>query len=126
MSKVDENPAANDTSPSECIRASLERIHKRLDARRPGAGFGRIVATSGASATFTALEIRECLARHVTGDWGDLDAADKCANADAITTGARLLSAYKVGDDRRLWIITEAVGDDGERASTCVLTPEEY
>ena len=35
--------------------------------------------------------------------------------------GARLLSAYTVGDGRRVWIITEA-----DRAATTALLPEEY
>jgi hypothetical protein len=26
----------------------------------------------------------------------------------------------------KIWIITEAAGDDGNRASTCILLPDEY
>jgi hypothetical protein len=35
---------------------------------------------------------------------------------------------FRIGrlDGRRLLIITEAADDDGERAATCLLTPEEY
>ena len=44
----------------------------------------------------------------------------------AVTSGARILSAYALRD-ARLWVITEAAYDDeGNRQSTCVLLPEEY
>ena len=40
--------------------------------------------------------------------------------------GSRLLSAYRTLRGEKLWIITEAVGEDGRRASSCLLLPEEY
>ena len=61
------------------------------------------------------------LARHVAGDWGDLDAEDKQANDDALIHGARLLSAYVLPTTERMWIITEA-----DRAYTTLLLPGEY
>ena len=48
-----------------------------------------------------------CLARHLTADWGDLDADDRAANDHALRHGqGRVLSAYELpadlaGDDRR-------------------------
>jgi hypothetical protein len=59
--------------------------------------------------------------RHASGDWGDVSAEDRRANEDALTTGARLFSAYQLPAGRRLWIITEA-----DRSVTTVLRPEEY
>jgi len=35
--------------------------------------------------------------------------------------GDRLLSAYRLRDGSKVWIITEA-----DRSSTCILLPEEY
>ena len=35
----------------------------------------------------------EFLARHVTGDWGDLDDEDKSLNDAALIDGSRILSA---------------------------------
>jgi hypothetical protein len=67
------------------------------------------------------------LHRHQTGDWGDLCAADKKANAAALRDEARILSAYKLpepqsGDPpQKLWIITE-----WDRSATTILLPEEY
>ena len=84
---------------------------------------GQVVATPGA---LTALRMSnqtaaEFLERHVTGDWGDLDAHDKAANEAAINDGDRILSAYALADRTRIYIITEA-----DRSSTCILLPEEY
>jgi hypothetical protein len=50
-----------------------------------------------------------------------LDRHDIRANEQALKHGARLLSAYQLRDDTKIWIITEA-----DRSSTTVLLPEEY
>jgi hypothetical protein len=61
------------------------------------------------------------LARHCTGDWGDLALEDKQANDAALQDGSRILSAYKLVDNYTVWIITEA-----DRRSTTILLPEDY
>lgn len=93
--------------------------------RRLPVSLGRLVATPGALETFFQQELAEALARHQTGDWGDLDAEDKRANDDALVSGARLLSAY-VFREQKVYVITEATNEDGIRESTCVLLPDEY
>ena len=55
---------------------------------------GQVGATPGALQDFGPALIAELLQRHLTGDWGDLDAHDIQANNQALRTGARLLSAY--------------------------------
>jgi hypothetical protein len=40
--------------------------------------------------------------------------------------GFRILSAYRTSLGERLWIITEAAVDSGNRAATTVLLPSEY
>ena len=87
---------------------------------------GQLVATPGALAEFTPEEQQRCLARHLQGDWGDLGAEDKRANDQALKDGSRLLSSYVLPENRKLYIITEAVGDDGQREATTLLLPEEY
>lgn len=90
---------------------------------------GQMVATSGALEALQAAEISplDLLARHARGDWGDLSQDDLEANNQALVDGSRILSAYELpGLDQKVWIITEAVGDDGQRASTCVLMADEY
>ena len=82
---------------------------------------GCTVITRGALDTLDGEEVLAGMARHARGDWGDLCPEDKQANDDALSVGARLLSAYHTGDGRKFWIITEA-----DRSVTTVLLPEEY
>ena len=50
-----------------------------------------------------------------------MDAEDWRANDQALIEGPRLLSAYRLNDGTKIWIITEA-----DRSATTVLLPEEY
>jgi hypothetical protein len=73
-----------------------------------------------------------CLARHLSADWGDLDAEDRAANDHALRRGqGRVLSAYRLpvelaGTTResRLWVITDDL-DDPDTATT-ILWPSDY
>jgi hypothetical protein len=51
----------------------------------------------------------------------DVDTGDWRANDAALVSGTRLLSAYRLRDGTRIWIITEA-----DRSSTTILVPDEY
>jgi hypothetical protein len=91
-------------------------------------GLGRLVATPG---TLEAMQRAGqdslfFLERHARGDWGEVDAEDGKLNDEAVRDSSRILSAYRTLKSEKLWIITEAEGDDGRRASTCILLPEEY
>jgi hypothetical protein len=61
------------------------------------------------------IDLASYMHRRHCGDWGDLDECDKQANEDALIHGDRILSHYKVGGGRRIYIITE-----WDRASTNV------
>lgn len=89
---------------------------------------GRVVATSGALRLLAEVGRHpfEFLARHVTGDPGDMNEEDKQANRAALLQGGRIVSSYKVGRTPseatwKVWIITEA-----GRHVTTLLLPEEY
>ena len=84
---------------------------------------GRMVATPGAlhALMLAGENALVYLARHASGDWGVVSPEDACANELARETGERILSAYRLRDGTKLWIITEA-----DRSSTCILLPEEY
>jgi hypothetical protein len=90
---------------------------------------GQCVATPAA---LRALEEAEqfpwqFLSRHVAGDWGVVGAEDAEANNQALKDGSRLLSAYLLNDGvTKIWIITEAADDNGNRAATTILLPEDY
>jgi hypothetical protein len=83
---------------------------------------GRIVATPGALEVLT--EVGEdplgYLARHASGDWGDLDEDDRRENERSLKHGWRILSSYRVGE-KAIWVITEP-----DRSVTTILLPEEY
>ena len=84
---------------------------------------GRVVATPGALKLLSEMgeDPFEYLARHATGDWGELSGFDRRQNERALREGARVLSSYPVGEERRIWIITES-----DRSITTILLPEEY
>jgi len=99
---------------------------------------GQVVTTSG---LFTYLShsgfsgfINNSLQRHRNKDWGDVSEEDKISNDYAVHEGGRLVSTYKIpvlpgfssSISNHIWIITEAVGESGSRASTCILFPHEY
>jgi hypothetical protein len=79
---------------------------------------GRLVATPGALAYCeeNVIDLLGLVARHLSGDWGELGAEDVVANEVALRNGARILSAYGP-----LYIITEA-----DRSATTVLLKNEY
>ena len=84
---------------------------------------GRVVATPAALAAIekSGQQPGDFLARHVSGDWGDLDAHDMAGNEFGLKHGFRLLSAYRTDAGDRLSVIAKT-----DYSSTCILLPEEY
>ena len=81
---------------------------------------GKVYASRGAMAL--GVDLTPFLDRHVRADWGDeLDFNDVLANEQALETGDRLLSKYRVRPGVSIYIITEH-----DRSSTTVMLPEEY
>lgn len=91
--------------------------------QNPQFQLGQVVATPGAIEVLAEAQVTagELLSKHVSGDFGEVDADDWQSNVDAIKEGDRVLSAYTLVTGERLWIITEA-----DRSSTCILRPDEY
>jgi hypothetical protein len=89
---------------------------------------GRIYATPAAQRAIAASGQSpvEFLERHLRGDWGDVSPDDRRANDDSLQDGARILSAYHTSLGTKLWVLTEAVDDDGQRAATTLLLPDDY
>lgn len=99
-----------------------------IDTRKPLFPLGQVVATPGA---LEALEQAgqspsEFLERHVHGDWGIVCEEDAEANHQSLKDGSRILSAYRTNRNVKLWIITEAADDHGQRTATTLLLPDEY
>jgi len=72
---------------------------------------GQIVATPDALA---AMEENSCnpltlLARHLSGDWGEVPKEDAHMNDQALKTGCRLLSSYLIAPGTVVWLITDQI-----------------
>ena len=81
---------------------------------------GLLYVTPGISQLIqSGADITPLLARHLHGDWGDVDDEDKAANDRAVLNGGMILSAYKSDSPETVWILTQ----DG---TTTVMLPEEY
>lgn len=108
-------------------------LHPRTIADRtqsPLFQLGQVVATPGALQLLKQFGVQPfaLLARHQSGDWGNLGANDLRENSMALVHGHRILSAYTLPrpegsslPTEKIWIITEA-----DRSSTTVLLPSEY
>lgn len=82
---------------------------------------GLLVATTHAIAELAPNEVAQALARHLSGDWGELAEEDQQTNEDALADEGRLFSAYTSSTGVKFWIITE-----WDRSVTTVLLPEDY
>jgi hypothetical protein len=84
---------------------------------------GQLMATPGALEAFRASGESPLafLARHLAGDWGEIDEHDVRENELSLQHGWRILSAYTLSTGVKFWIITEA-----DRSVTTFLLPDEY
>ena len=84
---------------------------------------GQIVETPGALAAFESSgdQPLDFLLKHVNLDPGDLSPEDVQENYRSVENEWRILSAYRLSDGTKVWLITES-----DRRSTCILLPSEY
>ena len=125
-------PNADGTARVDRLRSGDEYFAEDLElVDGPLFPLGQVVVTPGlldelAEVGIDPAALGSLLERHRGGDWGELESEDLVANDIAVRSGARILSSYRIGAVR-IWVITEASIDDaGDRASTCLLTPDEY
>ena len=82
---------------------------------------GRIVVTRTAVEVLLPEDMFSGLARHLHGDWGDVDQEDWQANEAALEEGTRLLSVYRSSAEEKFYVITEH-----DRSLTTILLPSDY
>ena len=107
---------------------------------------GQIVATPGALALIEQrrFDLLQLLKRHMHGDWGNCHPDDAALNFQALLSGSRLMSVYRLvapevlaatprekqQDLPTIWLITDATlsekDDPLERNVTTFLCPSEY
>ena len=96
--------------------------------RNPKFAMGKqVVATQGALGLLEQCgkNAAEFIQSHLRLEQGDLCDEDHDLNSEAVINGSRILSSFKVGQEK-LWVISEAADDSGQRAATTLLLPEEY
>jgi len=78
---------------------------------------GEIVITPAATAALEASRqtLSEILARHSSGDWGEVSAAVRLVNERGLTEFFNLQSCYSIGEGQHLVIVT-----NGERTVTTI------
>ena len=99
-----------------------------IQISKPDFSIGKLLATPAALETLEEVDVDiiDLIERDIAKDWGDLSDDDKRLNDEALHDGSRILSAYILPTDVKIWIITEAADDKGERAVTTALLPSEY
>lgn len=110
----------NNVTREKCMRinpVSPPYYEERDDRFR----LGRVVVTSGVMDSLDPELIMFALARHASGDWGELCDFDKTQNELAAEHGDRIFSKYKNQDGEVFYIITE-----WDRSYTTVLLTHEY
>ena len=104
-------------------------INRSTKTNKPRFATGRLLSTPGALRALSKANESPAtlLGRHVGGDFGDMCEEDKQANEQALQDGSRIFSAYVLKTTgEKVWVITEAIDDQGRRAATTILLPEEY
>lgn len=102
------------------FRQKLERLNEKPKVLF---SLGQISLTIGAQDALKESNqtANEFLAKHSTGNWGDVCDDDKKENELSLIEGFRILSAYKTKNNVKIWAITEA-----GRSSTTILLPSDY
>ena len=115
---LEERPGGGSSEPSP-LQPSAE---EKEQTPEPRFSLGQLVATPGAldALETTGEDALNFIARHLTGDWGDLDDEDKQENEFSVENDLRILSVYQLNDGTKIWIITEA-----DRSVTTILLPSE-
>lgn len=95
---------------------------------KPKFELGQVVATPGCldAVREAGQTVRELVDRHLRLEQCELCDDDHRANEMSLMDGSRILSSFRLKTGVKVWVLTEAVGDDGKRASTCLLLPDEY
>ncbi len=100
-------------------------LRRRCGTAAPGLVFspGGVTFSDSAMAALrrVGLDVMDLVRKHCMADWTDMMPHDRRANIEALARGGRIFSSFHLGDQVRVWVITEA-----DRSSTSVLLPGEF
>jgi hypothetical protein len=82
---------------------------------------GEMIITPGVASKLGMVDVKLAIAKHASGDWGELEAEDRRLNNERLANGGTLFSIFKTAAGVKFYVMTEA-----ERDRTTVLLPEEY
>lgn len=82
---------------------------------------GRTAITPAAFKAVSVDEICRALDRHVCGDWGDANDAERAENELALKHGFHLMSVFHTAHGTKFFVLTEC-----KRTVTTVLLPADY
>ena len=82
---------------------------------------GRIVLSRNALVKLDDNDVEVGMARHLSGDWGNVDKLFGRINDLCLTCHLPLSSSYESSHGVKFWIVTEA-----DRSETSVLLPEDF
>lgn len=111
------------------IPAAISVGFGMIQISKPDFPIGKLSATPAALEALQEADVDliELVERHICKAWGDLSDEDKRLNDEPQHDGSPILSAYVLPKTAvKIWIITEAAGENGERDATTALLPEEY
>ena len=120
----------------------LSQLRARRAATSKRFELGQIVAMPPALVRLAkhGFNVADLIARHHSGDWGDVSPPDARRNEQALISGARLLSVYRLVQKMwvhtmprtersrlpTIWIETTAANESNVRAATTILRPEDW
>ncbi|WP_035552945.1 hypothetical protein [Burkholderia sp. 9120] len=84
---------------------------------------GRPTVTAAAVAALELAKVPDILllARHIHGDWGDLNERDCLQNELAVLLDLRIQSRYLLLTGSVIWVLTES-----DRSATTILLQDDY
>jgi hypothetical protein len=90
-----------------------------VSATTPLFPLGRVVATAQAHHTLekNGIALEQLVGRHQRGDWGNLASYESRWNREALDTGGKLMSVYRLDDQSIIWVVTAA---DHSMTRVCV------